>query len=926
MSVSLAHPQWLALALLTGAAAGWLIWRLYRNERAQLPRRLSRALPALRLAALAMLLLMLLEPLAAWKTTRIQQPLLAVVVDQSASMSLRDDHAYTGTRARWAAALGKLSDAEAGAPLSALFAALDHADAAVGRLQSFAIDFKARDARPDQIHEGSALLNAADTAWQRLLTQLNAALQQAELKAELSATELDAWTRRAGGHENFRKNTITAARTALVAVAENGDPLSAPVGRLWLAQQRLREDLNVVDAHLRKRFQPSAHAKKAMEEVAALTRAEVAAHVLAGQSALLPRLQRNFRVLLYRAGGLTASPVEIGSISLDAVLAALHKADAPFTALGEPLAQLADDVGSGGLAGIVLLSDGQQNRGRDAESVAAALGARGVPIYAVGVGAQELPPDISVEKVVASEMVFAGDAVTVLAKLSVVGFKDVAFPVRIEQGTDGGGTSTILEETMVTARSEAEVVQVPLTFLPRGDGVQIFNVRVPPQSGEAISQNNTRRFRVHVGKEKLKVLLVENEPRWEWRYLRHDLERDNYVEATAILIGNQGATARAQMPATREQMFQYDVILLGDVPADFLTPVDESHLESFVADRAGTLVVLAGKRAMPAAFTSRKLVDLLPIVPSPQPLSANLMRTGARWRVTAMGRENPLLMLSPDPAENALVWRQLPIFYWFAPVARVKPQTEVLVEAVPVTEPEAATALIATHYYGLGKVMWIGTENLWRMRFRAGDEYYHRFWGQVLRWSLLGTLTARDAFVRLGTTKDEYRREEPIGVDARVLGADFLPLEDSMVSAVIFDREGKERERVRLQHIAGSGGTYRGQVGGLPEGEYRVRLDVPALPQRLSQAEATFAVREDASVEFTRGNLNEPLLRAMARASGGRYYDLTTVHRLSEEILARKLTETVRQERELWNSLPFFLLFATLLCAEWFLRKRNGLI
>ncbi len=909
MSIFLAHKEWLWIALALAVGLGWLLIRLYRRERAEV-RPVGPLLTTLRVLALLLILAMLLEPIVGWTIPRERKAAIAVVVDQSASMSLRDDRASASTLTRWAVGLGEASAPAKQAVLVAAFAQLETAEVLVVQLQR---------------EPGDALADKLASTWEKMTAETIRGVNTDEAISAPNYVGVDKWKKQTDDLETLQRNEVVNVRNpARRGTALN--KLSSELARLRRNLIRLQGQLDSIPVTI------SEDQKTALDIVAKRKRTELAAQALAGEKLdLLRRLEKKFRVKIYRTNGFTATPAEvvapITTESLAAAMDASPPRGTPMTALSDPLQQVADELAEEPLAGIVLLTDGQHNRGRDPETIATALGKRSVPIYAVGIGDPQLPPDISVEKVAASEIVFAGDSVNVLTELSVVGFRDATFPVRIEQKTTEG-TLEIVAETTAMAKSDSEQIRVPLSFLPKGEGDLIYTVSVLPQTGEAIAQNNARSFRVHVVKEKLKVLFIEAEPRWEWRYLRHDLERDTYVDAKILLLSEAGRdAARAQMPANREQMFKYDVIVLGDLPPDFLTPADEKNLEGFVADRAGTLVVIAGKRAMPSAYSGRKLAELLPIVPTTATGDGNynesLKKEGARWRVTPLGRENPLMALSPDLKENEEIWKNMPPFYWLAPIARAKPQAEVLIEAVV---GEQATPLLATQYYGLGKVLWIGTDNTWRWRYKVADEYYHRFWGQVLRWSTVGTLTARDAYVRFGTSKDEFRSEEPIGIDARVLGADFLPLEDGVVTAVIYDGDGKERERVRLQYVAGSGGAYRGQISGLPESEYTARLDVPALPQRISAAAVGFAVREDASLEFTRPNLNESLLRQLARASGGRYYDLTTVRTLPDDVPPRVVQEVTRREIELWDSVPFFCLFAVVLCAEWILRKRKGLI
>ena len=59
---------------------------------------------------------------------------------------------------------------------------------------------------------------------------------------------------------------------------------------------------------------------------------------------------------------------------------------------------------------------------------------------------------------------------------------------------------------------------------------------------------------------------------------------------------------REHLPAGPEALAAYGCIVLGDVSPEQLPPADRKRLEQFVAERGGTLVIVAGKRYMPMAY------------------------------------------------------------------------------------------------------------------------------------------------------------------------------------------------------------------------------------------------------------------------------------------------------------------------------------
>ena len=101
-----------------------------------------------------------------------------------------------------------------------------------------------------------------------------------------------------------------------------------------------------------------------------------------------------------------------------------------------------------------------------------------------------------------------------------------------------------------------------------------------------------------------------------------------------------------------------------------------------------------------------------------------------------------MMRIEPDSEDNRDFWLSRPPLRWRHPVQRVRPQATVLARALSETGTEEQRALIAVQNAGLGRVVYLAFDRTWRLRFRAGDKYHHRFWGQLLRWATGGRLPA----------------------------------------------------------------------------------------------------------------------------------------------------------------------------------------
>ena len=111
-----------------------------------------------------------------------------------------------------------------------------------------------------------------------------------------------------------------------------------------------------------------------------------------------------------------------------------------------------------------------------------------------------------------------------------------------------------------------------LAWKPTALGDVTLTLDVPPHHDEILTDNNRMSVPVSVRREKLRVLLVESYPRWEYRYLRNALSRDPGVELSCLLfhpdIGKPGGGNKdyiKQFPAGLNELSRFDVVFLGDV-------------------------------------------------------------------------------------------------------------------------------------------------------------------------------------------------------------------------------------------------------------------------------------------------------------------------------------------------------------------------
>ena len=655
---------------------------------------------------------------------------------------------------------------------------------------------------------------------------------------------------------------------------------------------------------------------------------------------LLPRLDREFDLAAFSFGQGTA---ELAARQADSATNSTSgkgkdkkvtvesfdwvdhlEANAPSTAIGDAVRDVMNRKRGQPLAGVVIVTDGVNNSGSQPRDAAALARQEGVPLYIYGVGITS-PRDIILQNLFAPDVTFVKDEVPVTVRVRGQGLSGESAELQLKLGDRTVATRTI------TFGSDAEQV-VPMRFTPQTLGEFDLTASIDARPDETVKDNNSRTQRLKVIDAKIKVLLVDQSPRWEFKYLQMMLLRDRRVDLKCYLVeGDKGISRTAdspylpEFPARRDELFKYDLIILGDVDPKILNAQHQDNLNKLVSDFGGGLLVLAGKRFMPGAYRRNALDKLLPVEFDPPTLESAadpIADKPIKLQLTAAGRASAMLRLSDKDEENAQIWSQLPPIYWTAKVSRPKPAAEVLVvDPDPAKESRfGKMPVVAVQQYGLGQVMFVGTDNTWRWRKNAGDFYYTLIWGQISQRISIQRLLGVSKRTQLSTDKQNYYVGDRVTVYARLYtGVGFDPVQEPAIRSFFGLKSGEgPRPEMILRPVPEQAAMYRGEFIAPAAGAYNFWVEND--PQTLLDFNVT-----EPKFEFGETAMNEPLLKDLASSTGGQYFREEDLHKLPETISAK--TERVQSpmEVELWASPLYFLLMLGVVTAEWVLRKLSHL-
>lgn len=633
------------------------------------------------------------------------------------------------------------------------------------------------------------------------------------------------------------------------------------------------------------------------------------------------------------------------------------------------LAGFAGEAATGDLRGVVVISDGRHTGSTDAVAEAARLGGLNVPVFTIPVGSRRPPRDLSILTVESPAAVFLNDRARIDVTLGTAGFEGQDIVVRLVQ--DG---VTLDQQTVIPSADTAQLSFAVPTSAP---GRASFQIVAEPQPDELRDDNNTRSLSLQVTENKARVMLVDGDARWEFRYLNNLLQRDPQVALSAVLFRQprvdraDGVGISRTLPdgaALAERLNTSDVLILGDVSSAQLSQSDLQQIEHAVADEGLTLIVLPGRRYMPHGYHSETLNSLLPTEETHQRLAESYRRsdpdgepTEFRLELTDAAAQLPMFQLAPDGSDQSkgdsgakADFRLIPGHPWACTATPRVSATVWATVALPGREgnPEA---VVIHHFYGFGQVVWMGIDSTWRWRMRAGDDLHHRFWGQLVRWAARNKAAAGNDQVRLNLSTAVTDQAESVEVTARWSETAARLLTDTAVEVVVAPGDsaavstrvsgapaaspefpanaaepnpaGERSEQiVVLRPSAENPGRYAGRLPRLTDGTWTVRLRVRGGTLQLNDViENELVVRAPVSAELAGLSCNRQLLQQVAAASGGAMIEPDQASELIRRIRPQDHHLDQSGELDLWNHPAMLLMFCLMLTGEWAVRKLNGL-
>ena len=586
--------------------------------------------------------------------------------------------------------------------------------------------------------------------------------------------------------------------------------------------------------------------------------------------------------------------------------------------LGESIKQSLENAVREPLAAVVLISDGSDNGMQSLQpDWWNDIRQYGVPVHTVGVGRTRMTEDLELLDVR-------------LAANSLPGSVETAL-LTIRHGQGGLASLKVYDGERLIALNEISLLEtsdetVYALELPNLEsGVHKLRFALEYWAGEVNLNNNQQIRLLQVAERPRRVLYVEGEPRWEFKFIRRALRDDPTIRLVSLLrtspnkFYRQGIESREELengfPSDRKTLFSYDAIIIGSFDAAQLNQKQHDNLRDFVSERGGSLLMLAGKDGLSGGGWHRSNVaDALPVHLPDVPEGA-FSRIQRKAFLSQFGEVSPITRLSADVDENVRLWSEMPLLANYQSAGSLKPGAQALLEA---EDAGAKSPLLVWQRYGLGHSYLLATAGTWRwqMQLPSEDLRHETFWRQLL-WSMVETVPDKMTVSTPSTVRSDRDRSH---VEIDLKNERFEPFIGAEVTLFV-DGPSGSRDVLTARPDPQSPGIYHADIQTPSSGIYRVSATANN-QQEGERSTTTWVMQNGDTAEYFSQHQNKRWLERVAEETGGRYLAIDELNQLPAVLRDNNAGLVREQIFSLWNMPIFFLLIALLKTGEWLLRLR----
>ncbi|MGB2350554.1 MAG: hypothetical protein ACPH9O_02865 [Akkermansiaceae bacterium] len=576
------------------------------------------------------------------------------------------------------------------------------------------------------------------------------------------------------------------------------------------------------------------------------------------------------------------------------------------------------------LRAIVMLTDGDWNVGPQPVAAAQMLRRRQIPLFGIPVGSDKRLPDLDISNVTAPTYGIIGENVQIPFTITSSLDRDIRTSVRLRD------TKTGKEHTKNITIPAGDDYHDSMLWRLANEGSSTLEISIPVANGELVAKNNTRAFTISGRAESIKVLVIESQPRWEYRFIRNALYRDPGVQVDCLLLHPELGTGDGpgyirEFPEKLEDLQKYDVVFIGDVgisenPSQGITLEQARLIRGLIEQQASGIVFLPGPAGNIFSLLESPLGDLIPVILDNAHKSGHSELSASKINLTSDGSRSLLTMLGDTEEDNPNIWKSLPGFNWHAPIIKSKGGTDILAVHANKSNQFGRIPMLVTKLAGNGKVLFLGHDSAWKWRRGVEDLYHYRFWGQVARWMSYQRNMAAGSRIRLYFAPERPKPGDSLTINANAFDQYGAPLVQGEVHVDITSPDGSSK-RITLNEDDDIWGSYSGRLKITQPGEWKIHA---AAGEDEAHATDTTIIAQGDEIEKTGMPSRADVIEEMTRVSKGQLIQGEQITKIADEIKALPAPKPLESRTPLWSHWLTATCLILLLAAFWTGRKLNG--
>lgn len=579
------------------------------------------------------------------------------------------------------------------------------------------------------------------------------------------------------------------------------------------------------------------------------------------------------------------------------------------TNIEQAVRAVTDTLSGHNLQAIILVSDGIYNQGSNPNLATQAFTA---PIYTVMIGDSTAPKDVVVKRLQTNQITYVNKELPVEVTLWQNGFEGERVLVTLMQGNE-----QIARKTITFEESGFEQ-KVELAFTPKKVGDFNYTVHVQSMPDEITEKNNSQNIRIRVLKSKIQVLILSGAPDFDRHFLSYFGEQLKDYRFTFLTESSPGNYYEGSFNEIR--LDSIDLIMFHGFPTSrsngehvrkVFQEVERRKLPLFWALTQSTHIpaLNAYKDLLPFASNSR----LNPV--------ENVFA-----RLTNGGVLHPIMRLDESETANNLIWSELPPLEVYGGI-KPKQGSQLLLQSGEIRPGRNVRGndlpILYTYRQGGIKHLVFAASNFgfWHFQLQedlSRDQMMIKFMDRSIRW-----LVNREDInqIQIQPVQRTFNLGDAVTFSGKVYDEFYRSIQDAQVTIRIKNEEKDVSEKMNSV----GAGFYQHAFGGLPEGEFEYTVTAEKDGRRIGERKGKFAVRPF-FLEYQQTAGNVDLMRQLASRTGGQFYRPAEFFKKFPRTSFESRIQYSSTEYFLWDYLHWLFILILIFGAEWFLRKRWGML